>query len=151
MQRHGSRPFGGDQTALAGHGDDGLDAVRCFADEVVIDFPSVAPAVDRMRRAFVAEDRGETHRAAIQLSPVEAIEGATVRLEVPVRRTCESCGGRGGTWTDACRACRGSGVELLGHQIRVLVPAGVLHGTRVSLTATSPRNASVAFVRIHGA
>ena len=38
--------------------DDGRhDDSSCFADEVAIDFPSVAPAVDRMRRAFIADER----------------------------------------------------------------------------------------------
>ena len=133
-----SWPFGGDQVAVVGVDDSRPDAV-CFADEVVIDFPSVAPAVDRMRRAFVAEERGEALRAAITLSTREAREGTTVPLEVPVRCTCHTCGGRGETWTESCRPCRGSGVEYLRHQLRVLVPAGVSDGARFCFTVT-PRH-----------
>ena len=66
-------------------------------------------------------------------------EGATVPLEVPVRCTCHTCGGRGETWTESCRLCRGSGVELLRHQLKVLVPAGVIDGTRYCFTVT-PRH-----------
>lgn len=139
MPGNGSRPFG-DQVAVIGVTDARHDAASCFADEVVIDFPSVAPAVDRMRRAFVADERGEALRAALQLSPREARDGATVALEVPVRCTCHSCGGRGGTWTESCRACRGSGVELLRHQVQVLVPAGVSDGARVFFTLTPRHN-----------
>src|SRR5688572_20278277 len=109
------RPFGGDQVAVVGV-DARHDAASCFADDVVIDFPSVAPAVDRMRQAFVADERGEALRAAITLSTREAREGTTVPLEVPVRCTCHTCGGRGETWTEACSPCHGSGVELLRHQ-----------------------------------
>jgi hypothetical protein len=127
------RPFGSDQVAVAGV-DARHDAASCFADEVVIDFPSVAPAVDRMRQAFVADERGEAQRAFITLSTREALEGTTVPLEVPVRCTCHTCGGRGETWTEACRPCRGSGVELLRHQLQVLVPAGVIDGTRFCFT-----------------
>jgi DnaJ-class molecular chaperone len=127
------RPFGGDQVAVVGT-DARHDAASCFADDVVIDFPSVAPAVDRMRQAFVADERGEALRAAITLSTREAREGTTVPLEVPVRCTCHTCGGRGETWTEACRPCRGSGVELLRHQLQVLVPAGVIDGTRFCFT-----------------
>ena len=139
MPGNGSRPFG-DQVAVIGVTDARHDAASCFADEVVIEFPSVAPAIDRMRRAFVADERGEALRAAIQLSSREARGGATVALEVPVRCTCHSCGGRGETWTESCRACRGSGVELLRHQVQVLVPAGVTDGARVSFTLTPRHN-----------
>jgi DnaJ-class molecular chaperone len=133
-----SWPFGGDQVAVVGV-DDGRQDASCFADEVVIDFPSVAPAVDRMRRAFVADERGEALRAAITLSTREAREGTTVPLEVPVRCTCKTCGGRGETWTESCGPCRGSGVEFLRHQLQVLVPAGVIDGARFSFTVT-PRH-----------
>jgi DnaJ-class molecular chaperone len=124
------------------------DDSSCFADEVVIDFPSVAPAVDRMRRAFVAEERGEALRTAITLSLREAREGATIPLEVPVRCTCHTCGGRGETWTESCRLCRGSGVEFLRHQLKVLVPAGVLDGTRYCFTVT-PRHHPPTRIELH--
>jgi DnaJ-class molecular chaperone len=140
MRGNGHRPFDSDPVAVIGVSDTRHDAASCFADEVVIDFPSVAPAVDRMRRAFVADERGEALRAAIRLSSREAAHGTTVPLEVPVRCTCHCCGGRGETWTESCRACRGSGVELLRHQVRVLVPAGVSDGTRVSFTVTPRHN-----------
>jgi len=134
------RPFGGDHgAAVVGVEDGRHDDASCFADEVAIDFPSVAPAVDRMRRAFVADERGEALRAAITLSSREAREGTTVPLEVPVRCTCHTCGGRGETWTESCRLCRGSGVELLPHRLKVLVPAGVIDGTRYCFTVT-PRH-----------
>ena len=61
------RPFGRGSVALF----DGADArpdAGCFADEVVIDFPSVAPAVDRMRSAFLADERAAALSAAIRLS-----------------------------------------------------------------------------------
>ena len=61
------RPFGGD--ALAVHGGEEIrHDRRWFADEVVIDFPSVAPAVERIRSAFLADERAATMTAAIQLS-----------------------------------------------------------------------------------
>jgi DnaJ-class molecular chaperone len=142
------RPFGGDQAAVVGVEDGRHDDSSCFADEVVIDFPSVAPAVDRMRRAFVAEERGEALRTAITLSLREAREGATIPLEVPVRCTCHTCGGRGETWTESCRLCRGSGVEFLRHQLKVLVPAGVLDGTRYCFTVT-PRHHPPTRIELH--
>jgi hypothetical protein len=112
---------------------------NCFADEVVVDFPSVALALDRIHAAFLADERLVPLSAAITLTPSEARTGARVPLDVPVRCTCRDCGGRGGTWHDGCPRCTGSGVELLQHQIQVSVPAGVNDGERFHFTLT-PRH-----------
>jgi hypothetical protein len=120
----------------------------CFADEVVIDFPSVAPAVDRMRNAFVADERAAALRAAIQLSHREARNGAVLPLQVPVRCTCHACGGRGETWAEPCVRCEGSGNELRQHQLRVAVPAGVLDGTCFHFSVT-PRYNPPTRVELH--
>jgi hypothetical protein len=126
MRGHTFRPSrGGSLAAL--DAEDRHDT-SCFADEVIIDFPSVAPAVHRIRRAFLAEERSSAVNAAIQLSHREAFYGAIVPLEVPVRCTCHGCGGRGETWTEPCGRCAGSGFELKRHHVRVMVPAGVLDG-----------------------
>jgi DnaJ-class molecular chaperone len=137
MGGNGFRPFGSGAVAVAG-GDVRQDA-SCFADEVGIDFPSVSQAVDRMRRAFLADERGAALSAAIRLSVREACEGATVPLEVSLRCTCDRCGGRGETWAEPCRRCAGSGSEILRHQLQVSVPAGVIDGARFNFTVT-PRH-----------
>jgi DnaJ-class molecular chaperone len=125
---------------IAVNGDDAArpDSV-CFSDEVVVDFPSVAPAVDRIRQAFLAEERGEPLPTAVKISPREASRGALVPLDVPVRATCRACGGRGESWTGPCTSCDGSGTELHTHQLRVSVPAGVVNGSRFRFTV-SPRH-----------
>lgn len=146
MRGNTFRPFGRGAIAVAGA--DAAHDASCFADEVVIDFPSVAPAVDRIRSAFLADERGASLSAAIQLSPREAREGATVPLAVPVRCTCDACGGRGETWTERCEGCAGSGTRLLRHQVQVSVPAGVLHGTRFSFTVT-PRHDPPTRIELH--
>ncbi len=105
--------------------------VECFADDVVIDFPSVAAAVERMRTPFIEEGLGRTPLAVLlTMSGKQAIEGATVSLDVPVRCTCGECGGRGETWPDRCARCSGTGVEVRRHQVQVSVPAGVGDGAR---------------------
>ena len=142
------RPLGGDRVAVIGVDDPRHDDARCFDDDVVIDFPSIAPAVDRLRRAFVGDERGEPLRACVQLSPREARDGAALPLEVPVRCTCHACGGRGETWTESCRHCRGNGVEMLRHQLQVLVPAGVADGTRFYFTVT-PRHNPPTRIELH--
>jgi hypothetical protein len=108
----------------------------CFADEVVIDFPSVAPAVDRMRNAFVADERASALTAAVKVSPREASLGAVLPLQVPVRCTCHTCGGRGETWAEPCPRCKGSGHELQQHQLRVALPAGVIDGACFHFSVT---------------
>jgi len=80
MRGNTFRPIGGDRVAVM-TAEDTRHEVSCFADEVVIDFPSVAPAVDRIRRAFLADEHPVTLSTAIQLSPREAMTGATVPLE----------------------------------------------------------------------
>ena len=113
--------------------------MSCFADEVAIDFPSVAPAVDRIRRAFLGDEHPTTFAAAIQVSRREALCGAMIPLEVPVRCTCTRCGGRGESWAEACTSCDGRGSELRRHHVQVTVPAGVVDGARFSFTVT-PRH-----------
>jgi DnaJ-class molecular chaperone len=127
------RSFGRNSLVISGGGDTRIDT-DCFADEVVVDFPSVAPAVDRMRRSFLDDERTAALSATIQLTPHEAREGATVPLEVPVSATCRECGGRGETWTERCVCCNGSGAELRRHQLHVAVPAGVSDGARFNFT-----------------
>jgi len=55
MARHMFRSIGSGVAVRAG--DDHRADASCFADDVVIDFPSTAPAIDRMRKAFVADER----------------------------------------------------------------------------------------------
>jgi hypothetical protein len=136
MRRHAFRPFGGDHVAVIA-GDDVRHEASCLADEVVIDFPSVAPAVDRMRSAFVAEERPAALPASIEVSPLDARAGATLPLDVPVFFTCRRCGGRGEHWAESCAPCAGTGTEIRYHQMQVTVPAGVGDGDRFHFTVTA--------------
>jgi DnaJ-class molecular chaperone len=113
-----------------------------FADEVSIDFPSVAAAVERMRRSFLDDERPATVSAAVELTDREAACGVTVPLDVPVHCTCSHCGGRGESWTETCLRCRGCGSELLHHPVQVTVPAGVRNGARFCFTVTPRHNRS---------
>jgi hypothetical protein len=145
MRGHTFRPLG---SAVVATGVEVSPDASCFADEVVVDFPSVASAIDRMRSAFLADERGTSLSAAIRLSPRDARNGATVPLEVPVRCTCRDCGGRGETWTEPCPQCAGSGTRTLRHQLQVSVPAGVLDGTRFYFTVT-PRHDPPTRIELH--
>jgi hypothetical protein len=115
----------------------------CFADEIAIDFPSVRPAVERMRDAFLGERDGDVLRAEVSVSPRDAIDGRVVPLQLPVRVTCPNCGGRGETWTEACSLCRGTGDSLFYQHVRVSVPPGIADGAHLRLRVTSPDRSSV--------
>jgi len=130
--------FGAHAIAVRG-GEEIRHERRWFADEVAIDFPSVAPAIERMRRAFAVEEQVKTLTTALEISPREASEGATVPLDVPVRCTCRECGGRGETWSQPCAGCAGTGIELLHHQVHITVPAGVEDGACFHFSV-SPRH-----------
>jgi hypothetical protein len=125
------RPHGGDAIAVVGAEDAARAAHgNCFADEVVIDFPSVARAVEKMRSAFVDHDRGVPLAAQVRLSARQALGGVTVPLDVPVRTTCRTCGGRGETWSEPCAPCAATGTEILRRTVNVCVPRGVVDGAR---------------------
>lgn len=101
-----------------------------FADEVAIDFPSVTDLLDRMQHAFFGVSAVEELSAEIVLTPIEALEGTTIPMGVPVRQTCLRCGGRGETWQEWCGACGGCGDVRVYHDVELRVPAGVRGGER---------------------
>jgi hypothetical protein len=112
---------------------------ECFADEIAIDFPSVVPAVERMRDAFFGERESDgVLRRDVQLSPREAWEGATLPIDVPIVTLCRACGGRGECWTDPCRECGATGERVRHHTVRVALPPGLADGVSVRFRVSSP-------------
>ena len=136
--RHDSAPSAWDAIRPAAISHD------CFADEIAIDFPSVGQAVERIREAFLDErPTAEVLATELRLSTFEARHGLVVPLDVPMRGTCQLCGGRGETWTEVCDPCCGTGESMFHHPVRVSVPAGVADGTRIRFRVTSPNAPSV--------
>jgi hypothetical protein len=116
----------------------------CFADEIAIDFPSVEPAVERMRDAFLGEHADDdVLRRELLVSPREAWDGLVVPVDVPVRGLCRSCGGRGETWAEPCVECRGTGASLVHRAVRVTLPPGVADGARFRFRVSAPGADSV--------
>jgi molecular chaperone DnaJ len=113
-------------------------SVDPLTDEVAIDFPSVATVLDRMRHSFFGGGPSVTLSAEIVLTPREAFDGVTVPLDVPLRRTCPRCGGRGETWAEWCASCRGLGEVSTHHEMQVRVPPGVRSGTLFRFSVTPP-------------
>jgi hypothetical protein len=141
------RPSGGDSVAVRA-ADDARYDLRWFGDEVAIDFPSMAPAVDRIRSAFLAGERSTPLSEAIHLSRYEARRGATLPLDIPVCCVCRACGGRGESWAELCVRCAGTGAELVRHQVHVSVPAGVPDGALFRFTVT-PRHHPATRIELH--
>jgi len=109
-----------------------------FSDEVAIDFPSVSSVLDSMRHAFFGVVPSAALSAEIVLSPQEAFWGTTVPLDVPLRRTCPHCGGRGESWQEWCDTCGGGGEVPSTHEMRLRVPAGVREGARFRFSVMPP-------------
>jgi hypothetical protein len=115
-----------------------LSVADCLADEVHRDFPSVLNVLDRMRQSFFGDATRPGAGPDIVVTPHEAFWGAVVPLDVPVRRTCGSCGGRGEVWNDWCVDCGGVG-DLDAHQaVNLRVPAGVRDGARIRFRVAAP-------------
>ena len=113
-----------------------------FADEIAIDFPSVSSVLDRMRDAFFMAEPLVTLSAEMVLTAREAFDGVTVPFDVPLRRTCGRCGGRGEVWTEWCSACGGLGEVAATHPVRVLVPPRVREGATFRFSVTPPGSPS---------
>ena len=115
-----------------------VSVADCLADEVHRDFPSVLTVLDRMRHSFFgAESRPDGGRDIV-VTPQEAFWGAIVPLDVPVRRTCVSCGGRGEIWNDWCVDCGGVGDVDARQAVNLRVPAGVRDGSRIRFRVAAP-------------
>ena len=63
---------------------------------------------------------------------------AVVSVDVPIRGLCRHCGGRGGTWSERCADCHGTGTRLEAHCVRVTLPPGVADGARIRFRVSSP-------------
>jgi hypothetical protein len=119
-------------------------AADCFADEIAIDFPAVRPLAERECLSFLGERDGLAMLTTeVSLSRREASRGAVVPLELPLRGTCASCGGRGETWTEPCARCDGTGSALVRHSVRLTVPPGVADGARFRFRVATPHAAPV--------
>jgi hypothetical protein len=105
---------------------------------VHVDFPSVLTVLDRMRHSFFGDAPRSGTGPEVDVTPQEAFWGATVPLDMPVRRTCATCGGRGEVWSDWCAACGGVG-DLAGRlPVNLRIPAGVQDGTRLRFRVAAP-------------
>ena len=109
-----------------------------FADEIDVDFPSISSLVHRMRASFFGSSDDRVLSTEVRLTPRQADAGINVPIDVSLAHTCPVCGGRGEVWLESCGACAGSGAGALPHQLQLVVPPGVRHGTRLRFEITRP-------------
>ena len=115
-----------------------VSVADCLADEVHVDFPSVLTVLDRMRHSFFGGESRPGDGPDVVVTAREAFWGAVVPLDVPVRRTCSSCGGRGEVWNDWCADCGGAGDLDSRQAINLRIPAGIRDGSRIRFRVAAP-------------
>ena len=109
-----------------------------MTDEVHVDFPSIANVLDRMRHSFFGNVSAAGLSAEVELTAEEAFWGTSVPLQIPLRQTCRTCGGRGEVWEQFCIDCQGDGEVAAHHAMRLRVPAGVRAGARFRFSVMPP-------------
>ncbi|MEZ5287787.1 MAG: hypothetical protein R2712_23895 [Vicinamibacterales bacterium] len=112
---------------------------RSLTDEVAIDFPSAAAAVECLRRSAADVDSSSVVSAEIVLDRAQAAAGTRVPLALSLRHTCQTCGGRGEVWNEPCESCLGEGHALRPHWIEVRVPPGAMDGDCLRFAITPRR------------
>lgn len=124
------------------------DEADWMSDEIAIDFPSVEALVGRMQASFFGPVVDPCLSAEIVLSPREAMVGAVVPIDVPMRDVCAACGGRGEGWTGVCDRCEGIGGSIVPRRVRLTVPPGVRDGTTFKVSVVPASAATTIDVRI---
>jgi len=119
-----------------------------IADEIDIDFPSVAAMTERARCVFVDQDRNLIPlKTDVQITSKQAHRGTTIKLDVPVQCTCVLCGGRGEICEELCTVCYGAGSKSYSSEVRLMVPPGISSGARFRFEIT-PNYAATTMVEV---
>lgn len=93
---------------------------------------------DRLWRNFTGEtppksERIESLTVDIPLSAEQAARGGQVKVMVPGRALCSTCGGRGGVMGLVCWRCGGAGEVAVEHPVWVSYPGGIVQSYSVSI------------------
>lgn len=141
FQGGGGNPFGGGGFSYDFSG--GQGNIGGFSDFFSAFFGNAGGGRGRggrvnMNDLFGGAQRGfqqepETQEITLEISLEEAFEGTERTIQVPVRKTCPSCGGTGFTGATVCSTCRGSGKAARNSSIDVKIPAGVRTGSKIKV------------------
>jgi len=96
--------------------------------------PSFEAFFERLTRNFTGEDvpKGEHPESLtldVLLSPLEAMAGCAIPVEVPRFHRCPQCAGSGDVLPFRCASCGGSGQIEEVRELLIEVPPGVRSGT----------------------
>ncbi len=116
-------------------------------DEFGFYHPSFDELFDRLWSNFLGVSRPKAERLEsltleVLLSPTEARRGGRVRVEIPARATCPTCGGRGHLGGYECWRCAGHGDLTTEYPMDIPYPAGIRDGSvmRLPLSRFGIRN-----------
>ena len=77
----------------------------------------------------------ETPEFELILNRRDAVPGAAVEFDLPIRISCRFCGGTGRDWMFPCMACLGSGTEDVLPRIALRLPPFLRDGCRLEIPA----------------
>lgn len=77
----------------------------------------------------------ESLTVEVPVNPAEAICGGSVRMRIPGKATCPTCGGRGALGLYECWRCEGLGAQSVGYRLDMTYPPFLRDGhvARISL------------------
>jgi DnaJ-class molecular chaperone len=129
--RRAPEPFGA-VTSASGFHDLGL------ASEFAEYHPSFDEMFDRLWSNFESLTRPKSESVEsltleVVIGPQDARSGGHVRVRIPARATCPSCGGRGAVGPYACWRCEGHGALTAEYPVGIPYPPGVRDGYAVRI------------------
>jgi len=109
--------------------------------------PSFDELFDRLRSNFEDVARPKSERlesltVEMVISPEDALRGGQVRVRIPGKAQCPTCGGHGAVGSYECWRCEGRGATSVDFPLNVKFPPGIRDGhvAQVSLEEFGIRN-----------
>ncbi|MBP9762974.1 molecular chaperone DnaJ [Patescibacteria group bacterium] len=122
----------------------------------------VRRSVKLYKQAICHECKGEGHPSSAKSEKCKDCDGhgqvrqaqRTMFGTIQTVATCPRCAGRGQTWNEDCKVCRGTGVERREQQMELDIPAGIASGEVLKVAGEGEAAAHGArpgdlYVRIH--
>ena len=100
--------------------------------------PSFDELFDRLWSNFHSVSRPKSEQlenltVEVMVSPEEAALGGTVRVGIPARATCPTCGGHGAVGRYECWRCEGRGALTVEYPVEIAYPPGIPDGYAMRL------------------
>lgn len=100
--------------------------------------PSLEELFERLWSNWTAVNRPKSERlesltVEVVVTPEDAASGGQVRLWIPAKAVCRTCGGRGGLGVYECWRCEGQGALTTEYPLDLDVPKGLRDGDAVRI------------------